>query len=253
MAYKIKKLEWYIAKGFLGEYRYTPALGMDWTIPVSNGTAQDNKRVEAEKEKAQNEFERAMQRWIEDGDHSESPVPDMRTSLRRILKMACDVKQLEWHLVRGFAGNRWRATALGLEWEIPEHDTKLEQRKEVAQLEFRTQVMRYIDDVSLDALPRPDVQEVSRRYKDAREKVFGPIIHADDKGNVTLTTPTAKDRVVDHLIQEHTRLSEDHRRAAEDGRVGLTQQQRERLKSIETALAIAVKDGEIVTDKSKEG
>lgn len=202
--------------------------------------------------------------------------------------MAYNVKQLEWHLVRGLLNNNWRAAALGMEWVIPEYDTRLEQRKEVAQLEFRTQVMQYIDDVSLDAPPRLDVQDVSRRYKDAWEKVFGqtsfftvleiadgdinsiplplpavvkqqnfahvsgPIIHADDKGNVTLTTPTAKDRVVEHLIQEHKRLSEDHRRAAEDGRVGLTQQQRERLKSIETALAIAVKDGDVVSDKPQE-
>jgi hypothetical protein len=198
--------------------------------------------------------------------------------------MAYAIKQLEWHLVRGFMGNKWRAAALGLEWEIPEYDTRLEQRKEVAQLEFRSQVLRYIESVTPDAPPREDTDEVSKRYKDAWEQVFGstpffnvleiaeggldylpmlkpaaatvlslsPIVHVDDKGKATIVERSPKQIVIDHLIREHKDVSEEYRMAAHNGQVGLTQQLLPRLKSLESALAIAVKDADVAPAQQKE-
>lgn len=202
--------------------------------------------------------------------------------------MAYAIKQLEWHLVRGLMGNKWRAAALGMEWEIPEYDTKLEQRKEVAQLEFRSAMTKFIEQAMPDAPISADDRKYFQKYKDAWEAVFGytsfltvmdvangtkrapwpiehvmkdmglvpkgtPIINVDDNGNVTVVSPTPKDRVVDHLIQVHAETTKQHDKASQAGQHGISPGLRERLKSIETALAIAVKDGDIVQDKSKEG
>jgi hypothetical protein len=189
VAYKIKKLEWSITKGFLGERLHTRALGMDWTIPLSNGTAQDNKRVEAEKDKAQNEFERAMQRWIEDSDVATDDKP-----VRNSLMAQAALKTLVGMSYHYDGGDVWKPPLGG----------------------------------------RP------------------PILSVDDKGVATVVTPTAKDRVIDHLIQEHAEVSKWYKAAAERGQVGLTPGLRERLKSVESALAIAVKDGDISEAKQQK-
>ena len=193
--------------------------------------------------------------------------------------MAYKIKKLEWHLVRRHSCRR--ATALGMEWEIPEYDSRLAQRKDVAQLEFEARMEKFLEDVKPEPKLRSDTEEVSKRYKDAWERVFGitsvftvidvaegnttaplplphvmkdmgiyargtpPIIHVDDKGVATVVTPTAKDRVVDHLIQEHAEISKQHTKAIHAGQHGISPGLRERLKSIETSLAIAVKDADI--------
>lgn len=191
----------------MSERWYARAMGIDWTIPVSNGTAQDNKRVEVEKEKAQNEFERALKRFIEDPDLFTSPKSDENNSADNFY--LCVLEKIFGKV----SDSRWRAVLAGITPPWPKEEI---------------------------------LQGMGLRHTN-------PIISADFTGNVTVVTPTAKDRAVDRLIQEHKQLSEDHRAAADKGQVGLTQQLRERLKSIETALAIAVKEGEVVSDKSKEG
>lgn len=179
---RIKKLEWSITKGFMSDRWYARAMGIEWTIPVSNGTAQDNKRVEAEKEKAQSEFERDLKRWIEDGDGTASDEKPVRNSLmaQAALKTLVDIGYY-------YSG--------GEMWNPPSK--------------------------------RP------------------PIVHVDDKGVATVVSPTAKDRVVDHLIQEHAEISKQHTKAIHAGQHGISPGLRERLKSIETSLAIAVKDADI--------
>lgn len=231
---RIKKLEWSITKGFMSERWYARAMGIDWTIPVSSGTAQDNKRVEAEKEKAQDEFERNLQRWIEDGDLFTSPKSDENNSADNFY--LCVLEKM----FGKYSDDIWRDVLAGDRtppWPL-EHvmkDMGLVAKSEVTKLEMQLRARTFTP--IHDAQPAPPSM----------------ILNADDKGTVTLIGPTAKDRVVDRLIQEHKQLSEDHRVAAGKGQVGLTEQQRARLKSIETALAIAVKDGDIVQDKPKEG
>lgn len=231
---RIKKLEWSITKGFMTDRWYARAMGIDWVIPVSSGTAQDNKRVEAEKEKAQGEFERNLKRFIEDLDLFTSPKSDENNSADNFY--LCVLEKI----FGSCSDDVWRDVLAGdctPPWPL-EHvlsDMGLVAKSEVTKLEMQLRARTFAPIQNAQPVP-PSV-----------------ILNADDKGNVTVVTPTAKDRAVDRLIREHEQLSADHRVAADKGQVGLTQQLRERLKSIETALAIAVKEGEVVSDKSKEG
>jgi hypothetical protein len=205
---KIKKLEWFITKGFITDRWYARAIGIEWTIPVSSGTAQDNKRVLAEKEKAQNEFERRIQDWIEDSDVANVTRDDTNNSPDNFY--LCVLEKIFGKM----SDSTWRGVLAGFSppW------------------------------------PRPEILERMGLVP----RGSATIVNVDDKGVATVVTPTAKDRVIDHLIQEHAEVSKWHKTAAERGQVGLTPGLRERLKSIESALAIAVKDGDISEAKQQK-
>lgn len=202
---RIKKLEWSITKGFMSERWYARAMGIEWTIPVSNGTAQDNKRVEAEKEKAQSEFERDLKRWIEDPDSSAPPASEMRTDTTIVYQ-------------------RYKAA-----WEAV-----------FGSLSFLT-VMDIADGKAPVPQPLPNVM----KEMGVTPNGLPPIIHQDKFGNTIPIWPSAKNKVVDHLIQEHAEISKQHTKAIHAGQHGISPGLRERLKSIETSLAIAVKDADI--------
>lgn len=231
---RIKQLEWSEIQTLMGRKISARAIGLEWRLDPHNGRASDTARLEREKAKAQDEFERALKRFIEDPDLFTSPKADENNSADNFY--LCVLEKI----FGKDSDETWRDILAG----------------RIFPPRPREEILEGMDLVAKAEVTKLEMQLRARTFapvRDAQPAPLSVILNADDKGNVTVVTPTAKDRVVDRLIQEHEQLSADHRTAADKGYVGLTQQLRERLKSIETALAIAVKEGEAVSDKSKEG
>lgn len=231
---RIKKLEWTEIQTLMGRKISARAIGLEWRLDPHNGRASDTARLEREKAKAQDEFERHLKSYTEDPDLFTSPKSDENNSADNFY--LCVLEKM----FGKYSDDIWRDVLAGdrtAPWPL-EHvmkDMGLVAKSEVTKLEMQLRARTFTP--IHDAQPAPPSM----------------ILNAADKGTVTLIGPTAKDRVVDHLIQVHAETTKQHDKASQAGQHGISPGLRERLKSIETALAIAVKDGDIVQEKSKEG